>query len=67
MPFYAYDDRTKDRKTDEAAIEAFLSEGGEIKKIPNSKKMSKLRRQRAAARKTLQKDGFEEILNLNDF
>jgi hypothetical protein len=48
MAFYQYDDRTKDRDFEDDSVAAFLSNGGKVTGLPDSKTAIKLQRRHAA-------------------
>lgn len=67
MPFYQFDERPKNREEEEALLQQFLTEGGEITVVPNGKKMKKLRRSRVIAERKAKDDGLEVLFTLNKF
>ena len=67
MPFYQYDDRDKDREGLDNAIEAFLTNGGNITAVPNERKIAKLRRSKAASQRSEKKNGEETVFDFGEF
>lgn len=67
MSFHGYDDKPKNREAEEALIAEFISNGGNVNKMPNSKKAEKLRRANIALKKKDEENGFEELFDLADF